>query len=615
MSVFSLPMTRVYWSLVLLGGLGLLGLPRGALAEVDSSLLDQQENPVPFGPGSSWVVGDQLFAAGDMDQALPFLHLAYRADPQVPVIALEFQEALQNSGYFNDALGVLDTLVADFPDSLDFRFRRAQLKAHMGQTKSALKDLAYLREQEDVTEEVLSLEASILSATGKVDQALDVLRDGLALFPDRGAAIYIGMAAVLDHNGRTKEIPAILDKALLRFPRDPDLHLLMIRTLAGLGRPADALAAATAADRLFHPQSGAAPAVENVPDTSAAPLAGLPAVVPDSFRVELADYYAHNKDSERAVSLLMDLSDSGQLGLDPSLWLARMLLGKDRIAEGKLLVEKILAAWPTSGRGWFLKGRIAEQQKNWSLVVADLTQAARLAPRDPEIRLGLVRGMMLSDEDSLEAAAGDSARREFSAAFKRQVLAAETLVPQGDRHGQMMLGYAFRKMGKLAKGAAHFQLAAEDPDLRLNALIQASLCLDEAGETSKARGLLETLRKENPDNPEIANSLGYFLAEKNQELPEAERLVQEALAADPSNGAYLDSMGWIQFRRGNLDKALDYLIRAANAIPEDPIILEHLGVVLNEQGQKPEARDLFLRALRLGGDSTRLKGRLDALDQ
>ena len=137
-----------------------------------------------------------------------------------------------------------------------------------------------------------------------------------------------------------------------------------------------------------------------------------------------------------------------------------------------------------------------------------------------------------------------------------------------------------------------------------------SICLDRLGKTGKARGALEILRQENPDDPEVANSLGYFLAEKAQDLELAERLIQEALDVQPGNGAFLDSLGWVYFRQGRFEDALDQLIRAVNVLPEDPVILEHVGVTLMELNQPQEALDLIQRALELGGDRDRLESLL-----
>ncbi len=599
-------------AVVLISGVGFV---RCALGNTEPPSLNLTAEQVPYGPGSSWAVGHQLYVEGSIKDALPFLHLAYRSDPKVPVIALEFQAALQAQGYFDDALGVFDSLVTDFPDSMSYRFERSKLEARLGKTKIALKDLDVLRQQEGVTAEMVSLEASILSGSGQVEKAMAVLRDGLDLFPTRGAAIYLGMATVLQQNKRIQDVPLILVEGVNKFPDNPDLRLELIRSWAGLKNHTEALAAATAADRYFQLPQIKGVNAHSVQKDSTFNMSPVKTSLPGSFRVELADFYAQHGDVMLATDLLQDLAAQGELDLEPSLWLARMLLGNNQLEAGSALVTDIIEQWPQSGRGWFLKGKIAEHNEDRPQVLAAFRKAVELAPHDPEIRLNLVRTMLIEGEGRLDNADPDSADVAFKDEFRHEVSVATTMISKADYSGQLVLGFAFRLLEDMDTAAWHFQLAAEDPELRMNALLQASLSMDEAGNVAKARSILETLRKENPDNPEIANSLGYFLAEKDQELPEAKRLVQEALDTDRSNGAYLDSMGWVMYRLGELDSALDYLVQAVNALPEDPVILEHLGVVLAEQGRVEEAKDLFHRAMLLGGDHTRLQGRLRALEQ
>jgi tetratricopeptide (TPR) repeat protein len=69
---------------------------------------------------------------------------------------------------------------------------------------------------------------------------------------------------------------------------------------------------------------------------------------------------------------------------------------------------------------------------------------------------------------------------------------------------------------------------------------------DVAGAEAAARDAL----KREPKNPRAQNSLGYLLADQNRNLPEAEDLIRKAVAQDPDNGAYIDSMGWVHFRMG-----------------------------------------------------------------
>ena len=83
--------------------------------------------------------------------------------------------------------------------------------------------------------------------------------------------------------------------------------------------------------------------------------------------------------------------------------------------------------------------------------------------------------------------------------------------------------------------------------------------------------------------------------------------MREALAAEPNNGAYLDSLGWVFYRRGEYEDAFDYLVQAVNMLPEDPVVLEHLGHALRAMGRHREAQQSYERALANGGDRERLE--------
>ncbi len=99
------------------------------------------------------------------------------------------------------------------------------------------------------------------------------------------------------------------------------------------------------------------------------------------------------------------------------------------------------------------------------------------------------------------------------------------------------------------------------------------------------RKLLEA----NPSNPGALNYLGYMLADRNVRLPEALEMIQKALAKDPGNGAYLDSLGWAYFRLGRYPEAEDSLRRAIEKTSKDPTVHDHLGDVYFKQGKLKEA--------------------------
>jgi len=120
---------------------------------------------------------------------------------------------------------------------------------------------------------------------------------------------------------------------------------------------------------------------------------------------------------------------------------------------------------------------------------------------------------------------------------------------------------------------------------------------NDAGRDSDAERTLRLLLDMEPSNAEALNYLGYLLANRGRSLDEAVRLVERALVAEPGNPAYLDSLGWAHFRRGNLDEAEKYLSPAAQQLPRNAVVQDHLGDVLARQGRWAEAINAWTRAL------------------
>lgn len=112
-----------------------------------------------------------------------------------------------------------------------------------------------------------------------------------------------------------------------------------------------------------------------------------------------------------------------------------------------------------------------------------------------------------------------------------------------------------------------------------------------------------------PDNHHAYNALGYAFAEHNIRLPEAHALITQALALAPSDPFIMDSMGWVEFRMGNLDQA-EQLLRRAHALRSDAEIALHLGEVLWQKGEQADAWVLWRAVHAKDPDSVALKDML-----
>jgi Flp pilus assembly protein TadD len=100
-----------------------------------------------------------------------------------------------------------------------------------------------------------------------------------------------------------------------------------------------------------------------------------------------------------------------------------------------------------------------------------------------------------------------------------------------------------------------------------------------------------------PGNADALNYLGYLLADSGKQLDEAIRLVRRALDLEPNNPNYFDSLGWAYYRRGDYDQAEKFIVSAAQQMPRNATVQEHLGDVLAKRNRWADAIAAWTRAL------------------
>jgi Tfp pilus assembly protein PilF len=118
------------------------------------------------------------------------------------------------------------------------------------------------------------------------------------------------------------------------------------------------------------------------------------------------------------------------------------------------------------------------------------------------------------------------------------------------------------------------------------------------------------------DDPAVMNYLGYMLADRGIHLDEAESLIQKAVQADPTNGAYLDSLGWVYYKQNRFDRAEEYLKKAVIFVNFDSSIHDHLGDLYFKTKRYDEARMEWNKSLQLSSEPEeidKVKKKLDEL--
>ncbi|MFA5495272.1 MAG: tetratricopeptide repeat protein [Porticoccaceae bacterium] len=159
------------------------------------------------------------------------------------------------------------------------------------------------------------------------------------------------------------------------------------------------------------------------------------------------------------------------------------------------------------------------------------------------------------------------------------------------------------RAGLLDDARALLDAALADKPENPNLLYSRSIVSAKQGDIAAAEVDLRAILAVDPNNATALNTLGYTLADLTDRHQEAIEMITQALALEPDNPAIIDSLGWVHYRMGNLDKAIEYLRAAYEAYP-DPEVAAHLGEVLWVSGERDQARKVWLEALDNAGDNS-----------
>jgi tetratricopeptide (TPR) repeat protein len=208
--------------------------------------------------------------------------------------------------------------------------------------------------------------------------------------------------------------------------------------------------------------------------------------------------------------------------------------------------------------------------------------------------------------------------------FDQALQLADNLLKAQDSWDLLELkGWVLRKAGKDAAAAKAYEGVLErirtdkelDPKRKdtvedVSRRILSSIYTD-LDKIDRATEQLQILVKKHPDDAGYQNDLGYIWADHDIKLDEAEKLIRRALELDQhrrkknpkvdtgENGAYLDSLGWVLFKKKRLKEAKEVLLKAIEDKESQHIeIFDHLGDVHMALGERAEAVAAWQRGLK-----------------
>ncbi len=485
--------------------------------------------------------------------------------------------------------------------------------------------------------ELASRVAALLARQDDFPQAIDVLKDAIAKNPNESEP-YLQLAFIYaKYLKKTDQAVDYANRAIALDPRNIEAYqrLYEIELDAGEEKKAlqslDRAAKVRSDDPTFWTKLGKLyasivfrPGSESKPDEiarvneifkRAAERAGE-----DSATLkDVADYYASSQQIKEAIPLYLRVLELQPDDVNAREKLATGFVLTNQRAKAVEMLEQIIKQHPEKFQPYDLLAEVLDDEarsfqraNQIEQAKAEFTKAA--ANYEQSLLINPTRaGTYMRLAELLLGPVKDAGRavKLLTEARTRFADAPEIIY---------YLALAQREAKHAQQAVATFEEALHQAELEDNEIVNARFYFnygataEQAGLYEKAADLFRKSIALDPANAaEAYNYLGYMLADHNLHLDEADDMIKHALKIEPNNGAYLDSLGWLEFRQGKFEQALADLLRAAkNMAQDDPVVFEHIGDTYLKLTRVPQALEAWQKAIALDPQNKKLAEKIES---
>ena len=417
-------------------------------------------------------------------------------------------------------------------------------------------------------DERLWMIANLLGSENDKQAVLDIMEKLVVSQNNSPGALYAfaHVAAKLEDLERSREL---LEETLAQAPDNDNAALSYISILQRLGREQEALAWL---------EQQLAKREEN----------------DFNLRMAYARLLMEFRQFDKAVDQFELLAGREPGNPDVLYALGLLYLQSNRLDDSETLFKKLSTRENLTDVANYYLGRIAEEKRHYDEASA-WYQGVHNGEHyfDAQVRLA----MLLARKGEVDEA------RNHLGSIRQQSGQQALIIVQAE--GELLV-----QAERYEEAIAVYSEALED-QYDADLIYARAMAAEKIGRLDMLETDLRTILRHEPDHAQALNALGYTLADATDRLTEAYELIKKALALGPSDFYILDSMGWVLYRLGRLDEAVEYL-RKAISIRQDPEIAAHLGEVLWVRGEREQAKEVWEAALQLTPEDSLL---LDVIER
>jgi len=509
----------------------------------------------------------QLLAAefagvrGDYEESSDY-YLAAAKHSDDPQVAARAAHVALYSGQYQQALEAVERWEQLGAEPLDTARVRALAYINLENLDEALKaiDLLLVDDQGEVNDHAVGALGHILQKEAKPAFALVLLEHLNQRHPDNMRLLLL-QARMEANSGHFDQAMVSIDKVIKLAPDTSDAYLIKAQILAAMGQEEEAVLSVSKA-------------VENRPDD-------------EHLRLQYARMLVQMKSYDLAWEQFMTLHKAMPDNYDVLLSLGLLSIEVDRNDMAREYLQTLIDQGQHVNQAHYYLGRIQQNDKEIPAAIANYQQVSQ--------------GDFLLDARIREAGLLAQIGKVDEALAKLKQLANEGDDTNNRIRVYLAQGEVLRKADRAREAMDLYNTALKKAPENIDLLYARALTAEKLNMVDVAEADLRMVLTHDPDNANALNALGYTLADRTERLQEARGYILKAAELLPDDPAVLDSLGWVYYRLGEMEKAIKWLKKAFAKL-EDAEIAAHLGEVLWVNGQLEEAGKIWQRGLQLQGD-------------
>ena len=295
---------------------------------------------------------------------------------------------------------------------------------------------------------------------------------------------------------------------------------------------------------------------------------------------ELSRLYIEEKDYKRAFEQLAVIESNDPSDINVKAKMAFILIEQQKYPEAITRLENVLSIEPSSDKIRFYLGAVYEEIKDYKAAI------------------GHFQKVPVGSSYYTEAVIHTAYLYKLKSDYSRAIAAIEEGIKAKDDHPPFYALYAslLDDQKEYKKAAVMLDKAVKKFPENAQLYFFLGNMLDRVGDKEGMLSAMKQVLILDKDHVQALNFLAYTYAESGKQLDEAETMVRRALELQPGDAYIMDTLGWVLFKKGDVNDAIRTLEAAYKIQPNESVIAEHLGDAYYHQQMPEKAKRLYMRA-------------------